>query len=162
MTNAYNYNVVVRRIEDDGEAIFEARVKEFPDLAEYADTPEEAYALAIDAIETVGAVFAEKGKQMPDVMNVPLEYSGRVTLRLPKSLHRALVETALEEEVSLNQHLINVLCYFTGFAHAERSSIDHWVTAKAPARAQYPLRVISSHKPTQAANNDNWPSRVYA
>lgn len=65
MTDAYSYNVVVRRIVHDGEAMFEARVKEFPDLTEYASTPEEAYGLAIDAIETVAAVCAEKGKAMP-------------------------------------------------------------------------------------------------
>ncbi|MFA5633320.1 MAG: hypothetical protein WC997_17605 [Porticoccaceae bacterium] len=36
-----------------------------PDLAEYGDTAEEAYALAIDAIETTAAALAEKGKPMP-------------------------------------------------------------------------------------------------
>ena len=43
-------------------------------------------------------------------------YSGRVTLRLPKSLHRALAESAEEEGGSLNQHLVNILVYFSGFA----------------------------------------------
>ena len=159
MTNAYNYNVVVRRIVSDGEAMFEARVKEFPDLTEYADTPEEAYALAIDAIETVAVVCAEKGKPMPDVMDLPAEYSGRVTLRLPKSLHRTLSETALEEDVSLNQHLVNVLCYFTGFAHAERATTGHWVSAKAQPKATTHLKIVSTNR-LQPASNESWPRAV--
>ncbi len=155
MTNAYNYNVVVRRIVSDGEAMFEARVTEFSDLTEYAETPEEAYALAIDAIETVAAIYAEKGRHMPEAAHVPVEYSGRVTLRLPRSLHRALAETADEEDVSLNQHLVNVLGYFTGFAHAERSTVDHWVPTKSPARATTHLRVVHTNN-LQPASND-WP-----
>ena len=65
MTIAYNYNVVVRRIVADSEPMFEARVKEFPDLTEYAATPQEAYELAIDAINTVVEVFTEKGRRLP-------------------------------------------------------------------------------------------------
>ena len=161
MTNAYNYNVVVRRVVFDGEAMFEARVKEFPDLTEYADTPEDAYALAIDAIQTVAALCSEKGRPMPQAMAVPDEFSGRVTLRLPKSLHRALAETAEDEDVSLNQHLVNVLCYFTGFAHAERSSTEHWVSAKAPVRPPTHLRVVSTNR-LQPASNESWPRMAVA
>lgn len=159
MTNAYNYNVVVRRIVSDGEPMFEARVKEFPDLTEYADTPQEAYALAIDAIETVSAVCAEKGKSMPDVMDLPFDYSGRVTLRLPKSLHRTLSETALEEDVSLNQHLVNVLCYFTGFAHAERATNGHWIPAKAHPKITRHLKIVSTNR-LNPASNESWPKAV--
>lgn len=135
MTIAYNYNVVVRRIVVDTEAIFEARVKEFPDLTEYADSPQEAYELAIDAINTVVETFAEKGRRLPDVVDAPVDFSGRVTLRLPKSLHRALADAADADDVSLNQHLVNVLSYFTGFAHAERAAAAHWAPIKSAAAA---------------------------
>lgn len=133
MTIAYNYNVVVRRIASENGTMFEARVREFPDLTEYADTPQEAYELAIDAINTVVEVFEEKGKSLPEVADVPVDFSGRVTLRLPKALHRALADAAEEDDVSLNQHLVNVLSYFTGFAHAERAAAAHWTPAKGPA-----------------------------
>ena len=48
----YAYNITVRRAMFEGEVCFEARVKELPDLIEYADTADEAYALAVDGIET--------------------------------------------------------------------------------------------------------------
>ena len=151
MTIAHDYNVVVRRIVSEGEAMFEARVKEIPDLTEYADTPQEAYELAIDAINTVVAVFAEKGRRLPEPAEVSFQFSGRVTLRLPKALHRALADAADEDDVSLNQHLVNVLSYFTGFAHAERAAAAHWTPAKGAAvSARQPkARVSLEHRSTR-------------
>lgn len=118
--DAYAYNISVRRGVFEGETLFEARVKELPDLIEYGETFEEAHALAVDAIETTAKIFAEKGRIMPPP-TVPIDdYSGRVTLRLPKSLHRALAEAADTEGASLNQHLVNVLTYYSGFAAGRR------------------------------------------
>jgi predicted RNase H-like HicB family nuclease len=61
----YAYSVSVRRGRFDGEMLFEARVKELPDLVEYARTPAEAYDLAVDAIETAAAAFADQGRAFP-------------------------------------------------------------------------------------------------
>ncbi len=62
MFDPHAYTITVRQGEYEGEPCFEARVRELPDLAEYGDTAEEAYALAIDAIETTAAALAEKRK----------------------------------------------------------------------------------------------------
>jgi hypothetical protein len=56
------YNISVSRGDFDGEALFEARVKELPDLVAYADTQVDAYELAVDAIETAAAAYAEQGR----------------------------------------------------------------------------------------------------
>lgn len=127
--DAYAYNITIRLGEFEGETLFEARVKELPDLIEYGETFDEAHALAVDAIETTAAIFAEKGRIMP-LPTVPADdYSGRVTLRLPKSLHRALAEAADTEGASLNQHLVNVLTYYSGFSAGRRHE------AKSPWQA---------------------------
>ncbi|MFA5984982.1 MAG: toxin-antitoxin system HicB family antitoxin [Methylococcaceae bacterium] len=118
MIDASNYNITVRKGWFDGELCFEARVTELPDVAEYADSFEEAYALAIDTIATTAEMFADQGKPMPPVMIPTDEYSGRVTLRIAKSLHRALAGAANFEGVSLNQHLTNVLNYYAGYVQA--------------------------------------------
>ena len=68
MTNAVNpyaYNITVREIVFDGDPHFEARVKEFPDVREYAGSAGEAYDLAIDTIETTTVMFAEEGRSFP-------------------------------------------------------------------------------------------------
>jgi len=155
MTQAENYSIVVRRVEIDGASMYEARVREFPDLTEFADSVEEAHALACDAIETTASIYAEKGRPMPAAIDVAPEFSGRVTLRLPKSLHRALSDAAEEEDVSLNQHLVNVLSYFTGFAHAERAAGYHWKPVRGTDRGASQLRVVSERTLRTAAND--WP-----
>ncbi|WP_089725413.1 toxin-antitoxin system HicB family antitoxin [Candidatus Thiosymbion oneisti] len=118
--DAHAYNITVRCGEFEGEILYEARVKELPDLVEYGETFEEAYRLALDAIETTAGVCAEKGLAMPAAMVPAEDYSGRVTLRLAKSLHRALAAAADSEGVSLNQHLVNILSYYSGFAAGGR------------------------------------------
>lgn len=119
MIDATKYNITIRKGLFDGELCFEARIAEFPDLTEYADSFDEAYALALDAIEVTAAIFAEQGKKLPPPMIVADDYSGRVTLRLAKSLHRSLAQAAEKEGVSLNQHLTNILNFYAGYASAD-------------------------------------------
>lgn len=142
------YGIEVRRRTIDGEAIFEARVRELPDLAEYADTADEAYELAIDAVATTAEMLAERGKAMPLPREPADDWSGRVTLRLPRSLHRLLSETADDEGCSLNQHIVNVLGYFSGYAHAEKAAETHWQSAprgRTAATDRRPqLKIVSS------------------
>jgi predicted HicB family RNase H-like nuclease len=126
MIDPHAYGIEVRRRTLDGEALFEARVRELPDLTEYADTAEGAYALAVDAIETSARMFAEEGRTLPPPAEPVDEWSGRVTLRVSKSLHRALSDAADVEGCSLNQHIVNVLNYFTGYAYAERAADAYW------------------------------------
>ncbi len=42
------------------------------------------------------------------------DYSGRITLRLPKSLHKLLAKASENESISLNQYLVSALGYYTG------------------------------------------------
>lgn len=114
MINAVDYTIAIQRGIYEGELCFSARVKELPDLVEYGDTYEEAYDLAIGAIEATYEALSQIGRIMPLPMPSIDQYSGRVTLRLPKSLHRELAYQALDEGVSLNQHLVNALSYTAG------------------------------------------------
>lgn len=150
------YNITLRRADIEGEVCFEARVRELPDVVEYADSAEEAYALAVDTIGTTFEVLAEKGQVMP-VPHAPADdFSGRVTLRLPRSLHRALAEAADHEGVSLNQHLVDILSYYSGFAAGRQSDPVPWKTiakyGKRDRTGKPQLRVVSSSSLKQASN----------
>jgi predicted HicB family RNase H-like nuclease len=135
------YNITVRRDIFEGETLFEARVKELPDLSEYGESFEEAYNLAIDTIETAASAFAEKGRKFPAAIVPADNYSGRVTLRLPQSLHRVLAETSDWEGVSLNQHLVNVLSYFSGFAAGSRKDFSTmWRTSNQKQKPNKQVR----------------------
>lgn len=122
MIDPETYTIIVRKGIFGGETCFEARVAELPDIAEYADSYEEAHALAIDTIEGTAEICAEQGKTMPMPIIPANDYSGRVTLRLAKSLHRALAEAAAQENVSLNQHLTNILNYYAGYAQRNNTA----------------------------------------
>jgi len=128
MNDPHAYSITVRRSNFEDDFCFEARVKGLPDLAEYGDTFEEAYNLAIDAIEATSDIFEEKGKKIPEPPEVIEDYSGRVTLRLPKSLHRSLSISAEDEGVSLNQYLVSALSCFRGYSvvSSEVNAVSGW------------------------------------
>jgi predicted HicB family RNase H-like nuclease len=125
MNDIDRYAITIIKGEFEGEICFRATVRELPDIMEFADTADEAYELARDAIETTAAIFSEKGRVMPTVHPEVDEYSGRVTLRLPKTVHKCLAETAITENVSLNHYLVTLLTSNFGFLHSLKMLKTH-------------------------------------
>lgn len=109
MARAEEYGISVRMIQEDGEEMYEARVLELPDVRTYGGTYGEAYLTAVDVIKTTQEVFAEKGRPFPGVELPEEEYSGRITLRMSKSLHRTIAEKAVRDGVSLNQWIVEAI-----------------------------------------------------
>lgn len=153
MADARDYNITLRQVRIDGERLFEARVQEFPDATEYAENAEEAYELALETVADSLEVLAQLGRPVPEV-NVPAEnFSGRVTLRLPKSLHARLSSAADGEGVSLNHYLVTLLAHSCGTRFGpERSQTEQW---KRPSNrppgirsGQRHLKVISCNQGT--------------
>jgi len=134
MNDAKKYGITVRFGVYDGDECFEARIAELPNVAEYADSFEEAYELALDTIATTAVMLAEQGRSMPAPAQPADDYSGRVTLRLPKSLHRGLACKAENEGVSLNSMLVSVLSAFRGFDAALTETNDEWHTMCTPEK----------------------------
>lgn len=156
MIDPHSYGIEVRRRNLDGEVMFEARVRELPDVAEYADSYQEAYELAVDAVETTMKLLVERGRSMPQPLEPADDWSGRVTLRLPKSLHRALAEAAKDEGCSLNQHIVNVLNYFSGYAQSDRQAEAGW-------RASEDSRVTRSVRHLRLVHSANYAdAQTYA
>ena len=84
----------------------------FPDLPgclTQGDTLEEAISMAEDA--RTGWIETEYERSAGDIPmpSYPVEYSGKFNVRLPKSLHRALSESAERDGVSLNQYVVMLL-----------------------------------------------------
>ena len=94
------YRLLVYRDEDDSWA---AEVPDLPGCIAAAATPREAIDLAGDAIEAwIEAAIADERAVPPPSRSVDDEFSGRFVVRVPKSLHRRLVDAARAEGVSLN------------------------------------------------------------
>jgi predicted HicB family RNase H-like nuclease len=104
------YNLCIRRVEIEGEKMFSAKVAELPDLEEFADTFEEARALAIDSIETLAAMAEAQDVNFPAPHSYETEsYSGRLTLRTSKTLHQQIADYSRRNDVSLNSAMCELL-----------------------------------------------------
>lgn len=80
---------------------------EFPELPgglTQGETLEDAHAMAQDAKRAWLLDALNRGDPIPEPEDG--EYSGRILLRAPKSLHKELVDRAKREGVSLNQFMI--------------------------------------------------------
>ena len=64
-----------------------------------------------------------RGAEIP-APSTPVEYSGKFVVRLPKSLHRRLAESAELDGVSLNQFVIMLLERGTTLATVQRQLTD--------------------------------------
>jgi len=110
----HDYTITIQRVVEDGEQLFKATVKELPHVAEYGDSYDEVYELAIDAIHVLRELASDVGHQFPEPSVENDAFSGRVTLRMPKSLHRSIATIADAEGVSLNQLLVATIAEKVG------------------------------------------------
>lgn len=105
-----DYKIAVQRVRIDGEVLFMATVREFPDLVLYEESAVAAYEDALDAIGELVALAKEMGHAVP-VPSVRRddEYSGRMTFRPGKRLHREIAAAAEANGLSQNQWLCNTV-----------------------------------------------------
>jgi len=98
MMDPYAYSVTWS--PEDG--VFVARVAEFPSLAAHGDTHDEALAEIRTVVAVVVKDLEENGESVPEPFSAR-SFSGKLVLRMPKSLHRTLALEAEREGISLNQ-----------------------------------------------------------
>lgn len=97
---ALPYTVEVQKTEDG----YFAKVQELPGCMTWTEKAEELGPMIEDAMATWIADALEDGDPVPEPRNLD-DYSGKINLRIPKSLHRDLARRAEEEGVSLNQYM---------------------------------------------------------
>lgn len=124
------YSVRLFRVSPDYGGGWAASAPELAGCSGVGDTAIEALYDLQEAIEGWLDVNEGLGRSIPFPTTwVPEEYSGKLTARLPKSLHRELAEAAEREGISMNQMLV---CLLSGpLAHMSRG--DHAVAAEAIA-----------------------------
>lgn len=92
-------------LEPDPNGGFAVSVPELPGCVSQGETVEEAYQMIRDAM----AAWIQSALDRGDPIPAPGEYSGKILLRLPKSLHRELALAANVDGVSLNQFIATQL-----------------------------------------------------
>ena len=101
------YRINLRPLSEEEGGGWLAEVAELPGCMSDGATPEEALRNLEGAKEAWIAVSIEKGYVIPvPVAEVEPEYNGRITVRLPKTLHRKIAEAAKNDGMSLNSYLL--------------------------------------------------------
>ncbi|TAF07457.1 MAG: type II toxin-antitoxin system HicB family antitoxin [Nostocales cyanobacterium] len=92
----------------DAEGGYIAQIKDLPGCLTQGETLEETMTNINEARELWIETAYEAGDNIP-LPSTDDSYSGKLMLRMPKSLHRRLSETAEREGVSLNQYIVSLL-----------------------------------------------------
>jgi predicted RNase H-like HicB family nuclease len=92
----------------DLEGGYVAQIKDLPGCLSQGETLEEAMTNINEARELWIETVYEVGDEIP-LPSTDETYSGKLLVRMPKSLHRCLVEKAEVEGVSLNQYIVYLL-----------------------------------------------------
>jgi len=105
------YRMRVYPVETDANTIeWAAELPDLPGCVGAGGTAEEAVAMAMDAKKAWIETALEEGRDIPKPKNIyEDDFSGKFTLRLPKTLHKELTLQAEEEGVSLNQYLLYLI-----------------------------------------------------
>jgi antitoxin HicB len=113
--------MLVRDGEDKGKP-WTASVEELPGCTSRGKTSEEALAGIEAAMTTWIATALEEGREVPEPKSAT-SHSGRLLLRMPRTLHADLTRASEREGVSLNQFITDVLAgavvWRSGANHAD-------------------------------------------
>ena len=144
MSELSRYPIEVFYSEEDGGFI--AIAKDLPGCSAFGKTQAKAVAEIQDAIKAWQEATKAAGNPVPEPSR-PAEDeslpSGKILVRVPRTLHASLIECAKKESVSLNQHLVSVLSASVGLTlvrEAQRivasmQDAQHVVTTALEARA---------------------------
>ena len=106
------YSVKISRLTEEDGGGWLAEIPELEGCKSDGETPEEALFNIQDALEGWLEAAEEDNKPIPSPEYYQHEeYSGKFTLRLPRSLHRFLSKQAEKERVSLNQFILTLISF---------------------------------------------------
>lgn len=145
---ALPYTIELVREED---AAWFARVVELPGCISEGDSAEDAAGMIQDAMAGWIELALEDGRAIPEPKPRE-EYSGKFVVRVPRSLHRDLVEAAAREQVSLNQFIATELARAVGRPAAPPPTAGRYPTSQTmPAER----RVFHDSAVTEYTVNDS-------
>jgi|SRR5947209_16688063 len=114
-----------RLITPDPEGGYTAEIVEFPGCVTQGETLEETHANLEDAARSWLEAVIEEGQVVPEPLAAADEFSGKVVLRLPKSLHCKASRYADRESVSLNTLLVAAIAQYVGERAVERAVVNN-------------------------------------
>jgi antitoxin HicB len=107
------YSILLHEVKEDGEKYWIAEVTELPGCKSHGSSVEEAVKSVEEAKKDWILDSLKSGEEVP----VPVErdrYSGRILVRMSRSLHHSLALIAEAEKLSLNQLIVTLLAKEVG------------------------------------------------
>jgi antitoxin HicB len=102
------YHLLLVRDGEDKARPWAASVEELPGCTSHGKTSDEALAGIEAAMAKWIGIALEEGREIPEPKSAAT-HSGRLLLRMPKTLHANLTRASEREGVSLNQFITDVL-----------------------------------------------------
>ena len=107
------YSILLQEVEDEGEKYWIAEVPELPGCKSHGSTVEDA----VKSVEEAKRDWILDSLKEREEVPTPVErdrYSGRMLVRMSRSLHRSLALMADAEKLSLNQLIVTMLAKEVG------------------------------------------------
>jgi antitoxin HicB len=123
---ALPYRISVVRHDDDATEPWRAAVEELAGCEARGATPAEAVARIPDALAEWVAGAHSAGREIPEPREAR-QYSGKLLVRMPQSLHAELARAAERDQVSLNAFINSLLAAGMDWRQAPR-----WRARPAP------------------------------
>ena len=108
------YHITLVQDGEDVGGKWIAAAEELPDCTSRGDTAEEALGGLKDAMAAWISAALKEGRDIPEPRS-EASHSGRLLLRMPRTLHAALTKAAERENVSLNQFITDSLASVVGW-----------------------------------------------
>ena len=105
---ALDYPVELSRRDEDEESYWVCEIPDLPGCVADGETPAEAIESLSEAKRLWIQARLEHGHRVPEPTN-RRDYSGRLLLRMPRSLHRKLAAQSRREGTSLNMYVVSLL-----------------------------------------------------
>lgn len=126
-------------LQEEAEAGFFAEIRDLPGCMTQGDTAEEAILLIEDARTLWIRTAYSYGDNIP-LPSTSSDYSGKLHIRMPPTLHRKLAESAKAEGVSLNLFVVSLLSENNAYQRV-RQEILPPVEASGRAHVQFEERL---------------------
>lgn len=130
------YRICLHPLSEEEGGGWYAEIPDLPGCMSDGESKEEALKNLEEAKRAWIFAMLERGKKVPlPQKEEEEEYSGRLTFRLSKSLHRELARMAKSEGVSLNQLLLTLISLGRGILSGKRTHT--WIEVR-----ETPLRML--------------------
>ena len=161
MINVKDYRIEISRISEEDGGGYIAYIPELNCIGD-GSTVEEAIKDVYEVAEDIIAIAKEDGNAIPEpqLYKDLGDYSGKLSLRLPKTLHRLLAQRAKDEECSINQLILSYVSMGVGDAFGRDYS--QWLRmqeadAEQIRSAYYFAKKTWSQEESQVGSHRSYP-----